>query len=372
MNDLGAPRGWYDDPTLRHQRRYFDGTSWTDHVANGTEVATDPIRSATTPTAPARSFLDSLGRDATTRSAPDFPTAMGGIGGLIVGAGIVALIGQSGDRVAIVLAGLVTFAVALGVVRFVAPNVGFLTSPAVSVAVIGIFTTAIGVIVSDDGATGTDTPFQVLLLAGLLCVAAWSLPGFRGRPFLLGVALVVIPLALAGLVAGGSSCEFQSECNPFESAAGSAGLSSGAGVVLAIIGCLMLLAVRRLDALGRPGLATTFAAACIIDLVIGAFLVAVDLGSTGGPLLVALTGIALGVVGHLGERRGLTWTGAALAAGGVAVAIFDLVDTESSTLGGIVAVLTGAIVIGAPYAVVLLTGDQPARDSSGSSGPGDN
>lgn len=363
MNDLGAPRGWYDDPTQRHQRRYFDGTTWTDHVANGTEVATDPMRPVT-PSTPDRSFLDSLGRDATTRSAPDFPTAMGGIGGLIVGVGIVALISQSGEQVAIVLAGLVTFALALAIVLFVAPNVGFLTSPAVSVAVVGIFATAIGVIVSDDGSTGTDTPFHVLLLAGLLCVAVWGLPGFRGRPLLLGVALVVIPLALAGLVASGTSCEsFESDCNPFESAAGSAGLSSGAGVVLAIIGCLMLLAVRKLDALDRPGLATTFAAACIINLVIGAFLLAVDLGSTGGPLLVALAGVALGVVGHLGERRGLTWTGAALAAGGVVVAVFDLVDTDSSTFGGIVAVLTGAIVIGAPYAVVSFTGDRRAGES---------
>ncbi len=40
-NTSGAPSGWYRDPTLRHQYRYFDGVQWTDHVANEGVTATD-------------------------------------------------------------------------------------------------------------------------------------------------------------------------------------------------------------------------------------------------------------------------------------------------------------------------------------------
>lgn len=401
MSNLETPQGWYDDPTRRFQRRWFDGTGWTDHVANGAQVTTDPMQPAApssvvggpptqrlapptfggsppssttgalgtagpTPgdgpavaTSPDRSFLDSLGPNATGRSAPDFAWAMGGIGGVLVGGGLVALIGQSGERFAIVLAGLATFGAALAVMLFVVAKVRYLASPAVSAATIGIFATAIGLIVSDDSAPSSDAPAHVFLLAGLLCLVVWALPGFRGRPLLLGIGLVVVPLSLAGLVAGGEACDsFDTDCNAFENAAGSAGLSSGAGIVLALIGFAMLFGVRKLDSIGRHGLATTVAAACIINLVIGAFLLAIDLGSTGGPLLVALAGVALGVVGHLGGRRGLTWTGAALAAGGLSTAIFDLVDADSGTVGGILAIVTGAVVIGAPYVFVSLATDR--------------
>jgi hypothetical protein len=37
-----APAGWYADPTGRHGQRWWDGRSWTEHVADGQAVATDP------------------------------------------------------------------------------------------------------------------------------------------------------------------------------------------------------------------------------------------------------------------------------------------------------------------------------------------
>ena len=36
-----APAGWYLDPTRRHQNRYWNGTEWTDQVADGGVTATD-------------------------------------------------------------------------------------------------------------------------------------------------------------------------------------------------------------------------------------------------------------------------------------------------------------------------------------------
>jgi hypothetical protein len=29
-----APAGWFEDPDGRHQYRFWDGTAWTDHVAD--------------------------------------------------------------------------------------------------------------------------------------------------------------------------------------------------------------------------------------------------------------------------------------------------------------------------------------------------
>lgn len=51
------PANWYPDPTGRHELRYWDGSSWTDHVSNRGITGTDPVSGG----APAqRSTLDSI------------------------------------------------------------------------------------------------------------------------------------------------------------------------------------------------------------------------------------------------------------------------------------------------------------------------
>lgn len=38
-----APAQWYADPTGRHAQRYWDGSQWTPHVADGGQIAHDPL-----------------------------------------------------------------------------------------------------------------------------------------------------------------------------------------------------------------------------------------------------------------------------------------------------------------------------------------
>ena len=38
-----VPASWQDDPTGRYPQRYWDGLKWTEHVANGSVMAIDPI-----------------------------------------------------------------------------------------------------------------------------------------------------------------------------------------------------------------------------------------------------------------------------------------------------------------------------------------
>ncbi len=45
----GVTPGWYPDPLSRHERRYWDGDTWTAHVADGAEVADDPLAAAAEP-----------------------------------------------------------------------------------------------------------------------------------------------------------------------------------------------------------------------------------------------------------------------------------------------------------------------------------
>ena len=41
------PSGWYDDPLRRHQRRYWNGEAWTEHIANNGVTSVDPIATST-------------------------------------------------------------------------------------------------------------------------------------------------------------------------------------------------------------------------------------------------------------------------------------------------------------------------------------
>lgn len=45
LDDTGRPAlfGWYADPLGHHERRYFDGRCWSDHVLDGDLLGTDPL-----------------------------------------------------------------------------------------------------------------------------------------------------------------------------------------------------------------------------------------------------------------------------------------------------------------------------------------
>ena len=44
LSEAGQPpAGWYADPTGHHGQRWWDGQSWSDHVADGQAVASDPV-----------------------------------------------------------------------------------------------------------------------------------------------------------------------------------------------------------------------------------------------------------------------------------------------------------------------------------------
>src|SRR4051794_13133389 len=59
MSDA-APAGWHPDPRGRHEHRYWDGTQWTDHVADAGVMSTDPVAEVTPVAAPSGPSLVNL------------------------------------------------------------------------------------------------------------------------------------------------------------------------------------------------------------------------------------------------------------------------------------------------------------------------
>ena len=41
-----TPAGWHPDPTGKHDHRYWDGSQWTEHIADAGVAGTDPLEAA--------------------------------------------------------------------------------------------------------------------------------------------------------------------------------------------------------------------------------------------------------------------------------------------------------------------------------------
>jgi hypothetical protein len=75
------PAGWFEDPRERHEWRYWDGSAWTDHVADDGRIGHDPVNAAPPPVAvaapppPARPARPAKPPPPAEPSAPDEPAA---------------------------------------------------------------------------------------------------------------------------------------------------------------------------------------------------------------------------------------------------------------------------------------------------------
>jgi TM2 domain-containing membrane protein YozV len=75
MSDA-SPAGWHPDPRGRHEHRYWDGTQWTDHVADAGVMATDPVAEVApvaAPIGPSMVNLPAITPDAVRSSAEPEP-----------------------------------------------------------------------------------------------------------------------------------------------------------------------------------------------------------------------------------------------------------------------------------------------------------
>lgn len=361
MSENDFPANWYQDPTGRHEQRYYDGANWTDSVVTAGVPSTDPMEQAA-PVQPAAgtddggpgstsAFLASLGPTAYQREQPELPLALGGVGGLLVGSGIIALIGQGGSRGAILGASALVLAIAFAAAFKLLGEQPWLRAAATAMCAIGIVGFVGGLILA--GSPGSNAPGAFFLITGVLHLGAWVLPGFRGRPFMLGAGIVATALGIAVLIAStDSDCGFGG-CNDVEEALGRIGVSTAVGVVLLFLGCAMLLAIRKLDGDGFHGTAETVAAGAIGTLLVGAIALSAQLGSTGNSLLVMAVGLGMGFVGHQGGRRALTWVGAALLAGGVISFVTNFITTDDPTAGSILLIVLGAALVAVPRFVQL-------------------
>jgi hypothetical protein len=85
-----ANAGWFRDPTGRAEQRYWNGQAWTEHVARGTEQATDPMSGDYAPPLAAGPAMQPA-----PRRKPKWPWVLGGILAALVvlGGGCAVIVG---------------------------------------------------------------------------------------------------------------------------------------------------------------------------------------------------------------------------------------------------------------------------------------
>lgn len=362
---MSQPAGWFPDPYGRYQLRYYNGDVWTEHVATGGEQLVDPLGSSSVipiaipPTAipPAgqafaatttssgsgvNGFLDGLGVDARMRPAPHLSLALAGIGGGVAAAAITVLVGRDEfGRGRLIAAALVVLAIAYAI-RFLVRAQRELRAAAVGAAVVGIPLLGGAATVPDSG----DAGFLTGLVIAALYVAAWALPGLRGRSVMLGLGALVLVVAFASLFESDDPNSFVPP--EFGDVLGNQGAAYLIG------GAILLAAVWWLDRQGYFGVGTALVVAGLAASIIGALLLAGEFGDVGGPLLVTLVGVIVCLVGTNGGRRATTWWGAALAGGGTVAVVLTGIEPDSLSGIGTSLLLAALLLIGVPALVRVI------------------
>ena len=360
---MSQPARWWPDPYGRFQQRYFDGSNWTAHVIdqNGTQTV-DPLgttvsvpfatpsdgapaqplaTSAATTHAAATSlkaYLDELGPDARDRPAVRLTIALAGVGGVAAAAGIAtAIIGDNADGRPRKIAAAIVVVVIAYVLRLGVKSQPELRSAAVGAAVVGIPGLATA-ITNGDHVGGT------LVLAAVLLIAAWALPGMRGRPLLLGAGAVAVVFALTTF-----SNNTASDTQLFNF--GVADFIGGKSWLFVIAAVVLLGVVWWLDAHGYYGVGTSLIIAALLATALAVLKVVESVGSTGAALLIGLTGLAVAIVGDHGQRRASTWFGVAVAAiGTIAVFASSLTPTNTTEIATTL-ILSGTALVVIPFVV---------------------
>lgn len=373
--------GWRNDPYGRFQQRYFDGKAWTEHVATGGEQQVDPLGASTvipiaTPAtafvapggegAGVVKFLDSAGPDSRQRPRPSMSAALAGLGGLVASAALFnAILGDDGSKSKIVTSALLSLAVGM-VIRLLVKNQTELRSAAIGLGAVGILGFVIGA-TDNVGDTGP------LFLVAVLFIAAWALPGFRGRPLMLGVGVLFAVLALAAAFSPGAECQddgFGDICETGSESflgvpASFRGLFDNQRFVYLIAGAVLLTLVWWLDKRGFRGTATPLMVTALLSSFLGTIKSLSTSEKVGSALLVVAVGAVVCAVGSLGERRATTWLGAFQLATGTGAFFSAVLEPESRSAVTITMLLTAAALIGTPTLVRMIRARSNTAGGSG-------
>ncbi len=308
---------------------------------------------------------EDLGEDLYARPSPQLPGILYAVAGTTVAAGVMLVSfptdATSDSRTGPLIAALLLVAAAYGLLVGVDAARASLRPGVIAMLSIGLAGTALLIPPLDGGSAA----IRGLLMA-LAFGVAWFAPHSRGRPWLLGWAIVGLWVALIDAV----------ENEPLTSGGFDtpAAASNGIGAASLIFGLMCLAVMYALDRRGMRGsLATPFAAVGTAAFVVGVSAVVGDITSAAGiGTLVLLGGVFLVWLGARGRDRRLTaWLGGGGVFIGLASYAGEIYDGDNPRVGGVVlAVLGLALAVGAHVVSDRFAADEEAAAAPVGLAPG--
>ena len=301
-------------------------------------------------------FLNSLGDEAKTRRHPSLNQALSGLAGVLLALGWVALLtGDSDSLAGAYIGAMIAFGIGL-VVRLKTSKSTELHAAAVGVGITSLLTFCI-VLVGDTQMN----PGLGLILTAVAHIAVWVLPGYRGRSIFLAFAALALIFGFSSLIGGEvlteDRCEelfygdgdVPSACYDstiYSDLPGEIGGFLGKqGAVYLILGSALILGVATLDRRGYNAVGTALIPAGMVAVLIGSLLMAVSMANAGAGILGAIAGIAMCYVGSNGQRRALTWWGAATTS--IGISGFFIAAFKPDSAGAIAgALIISGLVVG--------------------------
>ena len=191
-----------------------------------------------------------------------------------------------------------------------------------------------------------------MLLLSLATYAALYLFGWtKGRGIFLGAALVVLVYWVGFEVAGsGDSGIFGGSFSRRDRRRARSDVNStndAAAAVVMLLGIAFLVVGGLLDRRRLAGAATPFLAVGAFAAVVGGVTLGASESTLVGGIVAVLIGAAVGITGAAGHvRRGTTWFGVLVVFGGLVAILVDVAPDEEAGLGAIallIAVVCGAL-----------------------------
>jgi hypothetical protein len=310
------------------------------------------------------------------REPPRFAPSLGAVGGLFAVGGALGLIGQlvegdsDGGRILAGVLALLVGAAAL-VARTRAPD-GPVATALVAVVAIAAGAGVLLILVDPSSVDGASSLTAPMLFAAIVWLVLFFAGPVKGRPFLLGLALLAVWFGALSLVdpfdtgftpdvssrVGApvedgftfeEDAQFEEEPPIAITPAGfdPTGAVGDLGAVSLLFGVGYLIASAAFDRQRRGDVSTPFVAAGLVATTLGLVGVSVDIGSVPGALFTLLIAGAVCWMGAAHGRRLSTWLGAAGVAIGLSVLVDKIDGRGNEVASSLIAIAVGAALVAA-------------------------
>jgi hypothetical protein len=291
-------------------------------------------------------LIGTLRADNSKSDPIDIRTIIQVIGGILTAVGLLALVSElflSGDSSSFFPAGLILIAATAGLTYLAEKQPTYqsaITAASVVLLPVGCFFLLESTI--SDG-----KPAWAFLLAGVLFLLLWFLPGLCGRPSLLAASLLAWSIGLITLAAQSYLNGLSDYLLDYTDQDIWIEVARQATALAILIGIACLIVGLKLDLRGWKKLATVFIGTGVLNATVGvlSFGQSRDLSDTSTAIFIAIYGIVLILLAVSTGRKATSWIAIGVASISIIALSSALLGESSDGAAGVILVGVGGLLV---------------------------